>query len=90
MGFDAFQNEKKRKKKKMSHIPTTSRVNWKPCLMDLRCTWLGRLAKPTKPESFFYFEESVKFFSKKRKKKENQRKDKELTTSPGMLIMTKT
>lgn len=29
--------------------PTTIRVNSKPFFTDLRCTWLGRLAKPTYP-----------------------------------------
>lgn len=28
-------------------LPTTIQVNWKPFFTDLRCTWLGRLAKPT-------------------------------------------
>ena len=29
--------------------PTTIKVNSKPFFTDFRCTWFGKLAKPTKP-----------------------------------------
>jgi len=80
--FDAFQKDKNKKRKKENDIPTTSKVNWNPCLMDLRCTWLGRLAKPTKPESFFYLSRNKGFwsnsFQKFKKKKKRKRSNLQL------------
>jgi len=47
--------------------------------MDLRCTWLGRLAKPTKPESFFYLSRNKGFWSNSFQKFKKKEKEKEVT-----------
>ena len=49
----ALQHESRSTDAASCYVPTTMAVNWKPLRTLFLWTWLGRLAKPTKPMSFF-------------------------------------